>query len=127
MQRTAISNASVAQNAETGAKKTPSPQLVQAAHQFEGMMIEQLLKPMTSGVALDDSGDEAGSNGALNDFASESLSQSLSQHGGLGIANWIVRDLSPAGNHPETGKGNQKTAPKGLHESLSMTKAMRKF
>lgn len=112
---------------EAQAKGTPSPQLVRAAHQFEGMMIEQLLKPMTSGESLDSSGDNAGSNSALNDFASESLSQSLSQHGGLGIANWIVRDLSHAGNHADTGKGNLNSTPKGQNEGFPMTKVVRKF
>ena len=103
-------------HSEVQAKSTPSPKLVRAAHEFEGMMMEQLLKPMTSSESLDGSEDEAGSNSALNDYASESLSQALSQHGGLGIANRIVHDLSREGNHegnhPVTGKGNLKTTPK---------------
>lgn len=117
--------------AAAGAEKTPSPQLVRAAHQFEGMMIQALLKPMTSGGALDGSDENTGSNSALSDFASQSLGQSLSEHGGMGIANRIIRDLSHAGKHPATEKSNPKSNPKikpiGQDESFPMTQVMRKF
>ena len=79
-----------------------SPRLVRAAHEFEGQMMQQLLKPMTHGDALtgtdadEDSG--AGSGGALGEFASEALGQSLSERGGLGIAKQIIQELSHPGN-----------------------------
>ena len=69
-------------------------------------MMQELLKPMTSGDGLDgeDSGSASGSSGALGSFASESLGQALSEHGGFGIATGIVRQLSVAGNkHGSTG------------------------
>jgi Rod binding domain-containing protein len=94
------------------AESAPSPRLVRAAHEFEGQMMQELLKPMTHGDALtgtdqdpdqdEDSG--AGSGGSLSEFASEALGQSLSQRGGLGIANRIIQDLSHKGNQHETGK-----------------------
>jgi Rod binding domain-containing protein len=78
------------------------PRLVRAAHEFEGQMMKELLKPMTNGDALtgeDGDGDsDAGSGSAIGEFASESLGQALSQHGGFGIADRIVRDLS----HPSS-------------------------
>jgi len=80
-----------------------APQLrpVRAAHEFEGQMMKELLKPMTGGDALTgaedgDSDSGAGSEGALGEFASEALGQALSQRGGFGIANKIVRELSPS-------------------------------
>jgi Rod binding domain-containing protein len=86
----------------------PSPRLVRAAHEFEGQMMQELLKPMTRGDALtgteEDDGSGAGSGGALGEFASEALGQSLSQRGGLGIANRIIQELSHTGNHRENGK-----------------------
>jgi len=77
----------------------PAPKLVHAAHEFEGQMMKELLKPMTSGDALfGDEGDDssgAGSEGALGEFASEALGQALSARGGFGIADRIVKELSP--------------------------------
>jgi Rod binding domain-containing protein len=79
----------------------PSPRLVKAAHEFEGQMMQELLKPMTKSDGLtgedSDSDSDAGSGGALGDFASEALGQALSQHGGFGIANEILKELGHAG------------------------------
>jgi len=74
----------------------PQPRLVRAAHEFEAQMMKELLKPLTDSKD-EDSG--SGSGGALSEFASEALGRSLSDQGGLGIANRIVGDLSRAGNH----------------------------
>jgi Rod binding domain-containing protein len=97
------------------AENAPSPRLVRAAHEFEGQMMQELLKPMTHGDALTGTGQEddsgAGSGGALSEFASEALGQSLSQRGGLGIANRIIQELSHNGNQHENGK-----VPKNQHE-----------
>ena len=47
------------------AEGAPSPRLVKAAHEFEGQMMKELLKPMTGGDALtapeDDRIEDAGS------------------------------------------------------------------
>jgi Rod binding domain-containing protein len=77
--------------------------LVHAAHEFEAQMMKELLKPLTATNGLDgEEGDAAsGSNGALEEFASEALGQALSEHGGFGIATSIVRELSHSGNKPE--------------------------
>ena len=104
MQFTAISgDTRVAQ-----ADGAPAPRLVRAAHEFEGQMMKELLKPMTAGDPLTGTDDDAdsgdGSNGALGEFASEALGQSLSEHGGLGIANRIIQELSHTGNQHGSGK-----------------------
>jgi Rod binding domain-containing protein len=79
---------------------TPQPRLVKAAHEFEAQMMQELLKPLTTGNGLDgEDGDTAsGSGGALGAFASEALGRGLSEHGGFGIATSIVRQLTPKGN-----------------------------
>lgn len=93
------------------AENVPSPRLVRAAHQFEGMIMNELLKPITNGDALggadEDSDSGAGSGGALSDFATETLGQSLSERGGLGIANRIIQKLSHTGNQGGSGKVTQ--------------------
>jgi Rod binding domain-containing protein len=85
---------------------TPQPRLVRAAHEFEAQMMKELLKPMSASNELtgedEDSGGGAGAGGALGEFASEALGRALSEQGGLGIANQILRDLAPSGNR----KGN---------------------
>jgi len=91
-------------NAVVGhAGDAPQPRLVRAAHEFEGQMMKELLKPMTSGDALTgaedgDSDSGGGSEGALGEFASEALGQALSRRGGFGIADKIVRELSHSGH-----------------------------
>jgi Rod binding domain-containing protein len=72
----------------------PRPRLVQAAHEFEAQMMKELLKPMTGAASIDGEASESGSGGALADFATEALGQSLSRAGGLGIATSILRSLS---------------------------------
>jgi Rod binding domain-containing protein len=90
------------------AGNAPWPRLVRAAHEFEGQMMKELLKPMTGGDSLtgteDDSDSGAGSGGALGEFASEALGQALSERGGFGIADRIVRELSHSGNQHGSGK-----------------------
>ena len=90
------------------------PRMVRAAHEFEGQMMKELLKPMTSSSSLEGSDDsDEGSNGALGEFASESLGKALSEQGGFGIANQIIHHFSQSGNRsvtaPVTGNGNFNT------------------
>jgi flagellar protein FlgJ len=91
---------------------SPSPRLVQAAHQFEGMMMKELLKPMSAGDPLTgadeaDADDSSGSNGALGEFATEALGQAMSERGGFGIANKIIGELG--GQSGARGEGPRVT------------------
>lgn len=96
----------------------PTPKLLHAAHEFEAQMMKELLKPMTESDPLTgdhesadgalDSG--AGSGGTLGEFALESLGKALSEHGGFGIADRIVNQLSRSGNNGKTG-----TVTRDLH------------
>jgi Rod binding domain-containing protein len=115
-----------ASGAAGDAQGAPSPKLVQAAHEFEGQMMKGLLGPMTNGDALTgsedcdtglDSGSALGSTGALGDFASEALGKALSERGGFGIADRIVKELSRSGN----GDGNQHRSGKVIKNSHGNT------
>jgi Rod binding domain-containing protein len=77
---------------------------VKAAHEFEAQMMQELLKPLSAGNGLDgEDGDGAsGSGGALGAFASEALGRGLSEQGGFGIADSIVRQLTAASNRQVT-------------------------
>jgi len=80
------------------------PRLARAAHEFEAQMMKELLKPMTRESSGASEGDDVGSGGALGEFASEALGRALSEHGGFGIADHIVRELSQVGNRSLNGK-----------------------
>ncbi len=109
---------------------TPNPKLVRAAHEFEAQMMKELLQPMTAddplsgdddgaGLAL---GSGSGSGGALSDFASEALGQALSQRGGFGIADMIVRELTRASGSQSAGKVTDKVT-----SNLRRDTVMKKF
>jgi Rod binding domain-containing protein len=92
------------------------PKLVHAAHEFEAQMMKELMKPMTrssdmGGAEGDD--EDAGSSGALGEFASEAMAQALSERGGFGVADRILRELSPRSDSTpvrdqESEKGNAR-------------------
>jgi Rod binding domain-containing protein len=86
--------------------------LGRAAHQFEAMMMKELLEPVSRPSALFEDGNEGGS-GVLGQFASESLAGALSAGGGFGIAERIVHSISHSGNSsptlPVTGKSENNT------------------
>jgi Rod binding domain-containing protein len=74
------------------------PRLIRAAHEFEGQMLKELLKPLAAegGLTGDGSGDS--STGILGEFASEALGRGLSEQGGFGIAESILAHFSRSGN-----------------------------
>jgi Rod binding domain-containing protein len=86
--------------------ESPQPRLLRAAHEFEAQLMKELLKPLTASGSLggEDGDADSGSGGALGEFASEALGKGLSERGGLGIADSIVRALSHSGNEHGTGK-----------------------
>jgi Rod binding domain-containing protein len=102
----------------SGNSATPQPRLVKAAHEFEAQMMKELMKPMTDGNSLTGDEDDSGSSNALGEYASEALGRALSEQGGFGIANRIVKDLSHVGNQkgtvPVTGNLHGDTVIKGL-------------
>ncbi|HVZ83745.1 MAG TPA: hypothetical protein VG893_08720 [Terracidiphilus sp.] len=93
----------------------PQPRLVRAAHEFEAQLMKELLKPLEDSDNLtgEDADSEAGSAGALGKFATETLGQALSEQGGLGIADELIRTLSRNGTNSRDEKvinqGNRNT------------------
>lgn len=85
---------------EAASENSPAskdPRLERSAHEFEASLMAELLKPLqkTDGLTGEDSdGSGAGSGGALGDFAAESLARAISERGGFGIADRILRQLS---------------------------------
>jgi peptidoglycan hydrolase FlgJ len=105
----AVSTAAPASSATaTSISDTRHRKLADAAQQFEGMLLQELLKPMrehsfgsgdTDG-AKDDP-DASGFADTLSSFGSESLATAISRSGGLGIAKLVTRQLEGEKNaHP---------------------------
>jgi flagellar protein FlgJ len=71
--------------------------LVDAAQQFEGMMLEQLLKPLQksqdTGFGSDPDTDRDGSLDTLSSYGTEAVANSIARSGGLGIARKLVADV----------------------------------
>lgn len=101
------------------ASAAPSPRLVRAAHEFEGQMMKELLKPLTDSDGLTGSSAADGSDSALGEFAAESLAQGISQEGGFGIASKILGDLSHFSNQPASG-----TVTRNLHANTVLRESL---
>jgi flagellar protein FlgJ len=72
--------------------------LVDAAQQFEGLLLQEMLKSMQTGKDSDnsDSGDDAGegSNDTLRSFGTEAVAHAIAKGGGVGIARQVVAKVT---------------------------------
>jgi len=80
--------------------------LVQAAQQFEAMLLQEMLKPMRSGQdswggdgggSLDSSGSSDSSDGSMDtisSFGTEAVAAAISKSGGFGIAKQVIRQVT---------------------------------
>ena len=98
----------------SGVGSAKQAKLVEAAQKFEGMMLEELLKPMQKagsvgggGFGGDEGGSEdgdSGRDGSLDTFSSygvEAMAEALAKGGGLGLAKQVLRQI---GNVDERGR-----------------------
>ncbi|MEO6802000.1 MAG: hypothetical protein ABI197_02010 [Granulicella sp.] len=73
-------------------------QLVDAAQQFEGLLLQEMLKGMQTGKdGMDsDSGDDdsSGSNDTLRSFGTEAVAHAIAKGGGVGIARQVVEKVT---------------------------------
>ncbi len=67
--------------------------LVAGAHEFEGMMLEQMLKGLDFGKAPGDEAEAAGAGGTMQSYGTEALAKSIASGGGFGIAQRIVAQV----------------------------------
>jgi flagellar protein FlgJ len=87
----------LASSAPTAAEGAKNPKLVNAAQQFESMMLQEMLKPMRSG---EDSwgGDADKSSDAsmdtISSFGTEAVATAISKGGGLGIARQVIQQVT---------------------------------
>ena len=85
--------------------------LASGAHEFEAMMLQQMLKGLKFGQAPGDGGDgeeASGANGTLQSYGTEALAKAISGQGGFGIARKIIQQVTAE----DAAKGNLKSGSK---------------
>jgi Rod binding domain-containing protein len=115
------SSTQAAASTAAGASDAQHRKLTDAAQQFEGMLLQELLKPMRehsfgSGDSDNSSSDDPDSSGfadTLSSFGSESLAAAISRAGGLGIAKQVVQQVES--------KHGQVEKQHGTHANTSVT------
>ena len=95
------------------AASTPqvNPKLVNAAHQFESMMLQQMLKPMMShedSWGGDDGESRDSSMDTISSFGTEAVATAISKDGGLGIARQVIQQVTQE-HQRETQKASHGT------------------
>lgn len=90
----ALGRPAIALTAESGETATPPRDVKQAAQQFEALLITELLRLAhgEEGGWLG-TGEDSTASSAVG-LAEESLAQSISSNGGLGLAGLVAKDLT---------------------------------
>jgi peptidoglycan hydrolase FlgJ len=98
--------ASTVPTASAAAAALQHKKLTEAAQQFEGMLMQELLKPMKEhGFCQgdkDDNEEGSGFGDTLSSFGTETMATAIAKGGGLGIAKRVVEQVESekAAHHP---------------------------
>lgn len=87
--------------------------LIDAAQQFEGMLLEEMLKPLRSG--KEDGTEEEGSDSGtdtINSFGVEGVAKAISRSGGMGIARQILQQVGGEQERLQSHKSHESLAKK---------------
>jgi flagellar protein FlgJ len=88
--------AEATESSNSAASAQQHAKLVDAAQQFEAMLLQQMLKPMQSKESSwdSDAGDKSGADGdTLSSYGSEAVARAIAKGGGLGIAKQVVQKV----------------------------------
>jgi flagellar protein FlgJ len=86
----------ISSQVDSGIDVRKQAKLVDAAQEFEGMMLQEMLKPMRGGQDSwegDVKGDEDSASDTISSFGTEVLAKSISQKGGFGIAKKVISQV----------------------------------
>lgn len=75
--------------------QTQPKKIDEAAKQFEGLLLGQMLKSARDATAQDD--DDDSSSQTMLDVADQQFAQVLANHGGIGLAQLAVKGLNQTG------------------------------
>jgi len=77
-----------------------SPKVLQAARDFEAVLLGTLIKSLEKGFTVLPGGDPPAESDSYHDFETEALARGLAAQGGLGIARLIADNLQHAKDLP---------------------------
>jgi Rod binding domain-containing protein len=92
----ALSQGRTVTAAKSGSKEIPK--LVQAAGEFESMLLESLWKSMKETFTDPDNPDSDATLQSFDDWGMKSMAEAVGNSGGLGIKNMIIKYLEPTLN-----------------------------
>ncbi|MES1156905.1 MAG: rod-binding protein [Alphaproteobacteria bacterium] len=72
----------------------PSADIVRAAHQFESMFLDEMLKPMFDGLSTDGLGGGGIGEEMFRPMLIDQYAQALGKAGGIGLAQHLITELS---------------------------------
>lgn len=114
--------------AATPAASLEHRKLTDAAQQFEGMLLQEMLKPMKEHSfgqqdSDDDKDADSGGTDTLSSFGTEAMATAIAKSGGLGIAKRVVAQVEgeeaahgqPAGAHLQQFQNKTATVLKAAH------------
>ena len=90
-------DATIASSAPAATSGAKNPKLVNAAQQFESMMLQEMLKPMRSGEdSWGGDGDKSSDSSmdTISSFGTEAVATAISKAGGLGIARQVIQQVT---------------------------------
>jgi Rod binding domain-containing protein len=90
-------DATIASSAPATTGGAKDPKLVNAAQQFESMMLQEMLKPMRSGEDSWGGDGEKSSDSSMDtisSFGTEAMATAISKGGGLGIARQVIQQVT---------------------------------
>lgn len=69
--------------------------LATAAHEFEGMMLQEMLKGLNFGDSPDAASESSGgATESIRTFGTEAMAKAIAAHGGFGLANQIIQQVT---------------------------------
>ncbi len=113
----------VTQAASTPADKVQQNKLVAGAHEFEAMLLQQMLKPLQFGEAAgadaetDSDGNSGGANDTIRSLSVEAVSKAIAQAGGVGIARQIIQQVNQ--QHQQVGGKHESAVTKNVGTKVS--------
>ena len=97
--------------ADPGIDDQKQAKLVNAAHQFEAMMLQEMLKPMQSGGdkwSGEDKDDGDSASDTIRSFGTEAFANAISKGGGFGIAKTIIAQVRAEQQRSEQHRSEQQ-------------------
>ncbi len=78
------------------ASRARSARLADSAHQFEAMMLQEILKPLnfSASPGSDEDSESSGAGSTIQGYGTEALAKAVSDGGGFGIAQHIIQQVA---------------------------------